>query len=562
MMSGKKILAMEIALLMLLSYITLSGCGVVGAASDLVYDDFDDGSLGTNLGGNAGSCGSQDQYNPTLAFETGHDSAKSLCIQYNIQPGEWGTYWSYFQDDESGYDISAYTHLTMWVKSEIAGRVFKVELKDTWGTQKYVYITQLENFRDGTSTTWQQAEFPLSLFSGIDLKNVTQLNITFDREPWTGTVYIDEIKFVTKPLPPATIRISAPDSAGSGETFRVKIEVDPQWPVAGVQFDLKFDQTKLTVEKVEEGSFLGGKATGTWVGYWTFLREDQSGYDVSGYGSLSLRLKGDGGEKFKIELADTQFDPNNPTTYNHKGEVNVGPLDSDFSTITIPLENFTHGNSLNLMDLKQVNILFNQDPRFGTLYVDEISFGGSLFVDTFEDNDSTNDLGGASGTMESGDTTVFVSSSYEGGCLILNYNRGATYFYSGDINNADGTVKWVYGTITSPGGYVSKPGTFAVITMRAKDGVSGTAQLSLENVVIGDPSAKPIQPIVVNDNVNIQSFDPEDVNMDGDVNLLDLIIVGQHWRETGAPGWIRADVNRDGKVDLSDIIMIGQKWTG
>jgi hypothetical protein len=53
-----------------------------------------------------------------------------------------------------------------------------------------------------------------------------------------------------------------------------------------------------------------------------------------------------------------------------------------------------------------------------------------------------------------------------------------------------------------------------------------------------------------------------DVNCDGHVNALDLVLVGQHFGETGAPGWIPEDVNVDGFVDILDIILIFQYWTG
>jgi hypothetical protein len=53
-----------------------------------------------------------------------------------------------------------------------------------------------------------------------------------------------------------------------------------------------------------------------------------------------------------------------------------------------------------------------------------------------------------------------------------------------------------------------------------------------------------------------------DVNGDGHVNTLDLVLVGQHFGETGPPGWIPEDVNVDGYIDVLDIILIFQNWTG
>jgi len=51
-----------------------------------------------------------------------------------------------------------------------------------------------------------------------------------------------------------------------------------------------------------------------------------------------------------------------------------------------------------------------------------------------------------------------------------------------------------------------------------------------------------------------------DVRVDGCINVLDLILVGQHWGETGAAGWIREDVYIDGEINVSDLILVGQHW--
>ena len=52
------------------------------------------------------------------------------------------------------------------------------------------------------------------------------------------------------------------------------------------------------------------------------------------------------------------------------------------------------------------------------------------------------------------------------------------------------------------------------------------------------------------------------MNGDGHVNVLDMIRVGQHFGETGTPGWIPEDVKQDGEINVLDMIIIGQNWTG
>ncbi len=52
-----------------------------------------------------------------------------------------------------------------------------------------------------------------------------------------------------------------------------------------------------------------------------------------------------------------------------------------------------------------------------------------------------------------------------------------------------------------------------------------------------------------------------DVNRDLVINILDLILVGQHFSENGAPGWINEDVEKDGAVNILDLIKVAQgEW--
>ncbi len=60
----------------------------------------------------------------------------------------------------------------------------------------------------------------------------------------------------------------------------------------------------------------------------------------------------------------------------------------------------------------------------------------------------------------------------------------------------------------------------------------------------------------------VQLFPNWDVNGDGDANVLDMILVGQRWDESGLTGWILEDTNEDGIVNVLDFIIIGQNWTG
>ncbi|MCP3682749.1 MAG: hypothetical protein GY861_08680 [bacterium] len=51
---------------------------------------------------------------------------------------------------------------------------------------------------------------------------------------------------------------------------------------------------------------------------------------------------------------------------------------------------------------------------------------------------------------------------------------------------------------------------------------------------------------------------PEDINQDGKIDILDLILIGQHMGYSGSPGWIKEDVKQDGTIDILDMILVAQ----
>lgn len=53
-----------------------------------------------------------------------------------------------------------------------------------------------------------------------------------------------------------------------------------------------------------------------------------------------------------------------------------------------------------------------------------------------------------------------------------------------------------------------------------------------------------------------------DLNGDAKCNLNDVIVIGNHWSETGIPGWIPQDVNKDGVINLGDVVAAGLRWGG
>ncbi|EMR74679.1 Right handed beta helix region [Thermoplasmatales archaeon SCGC AB-540-F20] len=51
-----------------------------------------------------------------------------------------------------------------------------------------------------------------------------------------------------------------------------------------------------------------------------------------------------------------------------------------------------------------------------------------------------------------------------------------------------------------------------------------------------------------------------DIDMNGVCNILDFILVSNHYNETGSPGWIREDVDNNGIIDVLDFVQVSQHY--
>jgi hypothetical protein len=51
-----------------------------------------------------------------------------------------------------------------------------------------------------------------------------------------------------------------------------------------------------------------------------------------------------------------------------------------------------------------------------------------------------------------------------------------------------------------------------------------------------------------------------DLNNDHAYNIGDLVILGQHWGQTGVKGWIQEDLNSDGAINIGDVVVLGLYW--
>jgi hypothetical protein len=110
-----------------------------------------------------------------------------------------------------------------------------------------------------------------------------------------------------------------------------------------------------------------------------------------------------------------------------------------------------------------------------------VGVGEDFTVDIFVDPDA--EIGGAQFSLSFDPSLITANDVIEGN--LLSQGGASTYFISGTIDNAAGTITGVFGAITADGETVSQSGIFATISFTAGTAV-GTSALDLTNVIVGD----------------------------------------------------------------------------
>ncbi|RKU09597.1 hypothetical protein C6503_20815 [Candidatus Poribacteria bacterium] len=137
----------------------------------------------------------------------------------------------------------------------------------------------------------------------------------------------------------------------------------------------------------------------------------------------------------------------------------------------------------------------------------------------------------------------------------LKAQGGTTFFQSGTIDNTAGKITGLSATRLNEDG-ITGTGTLLSVTFSAKAG--GETQLSLSNFQLGSITgeiinAGPHEVIIVIEG----QLATGDVNRDGQVNVLDLILVSRHLGKTVPPD-SDVDLNGDGVINIQDLIIVAQ----
>ena len=137
----------------------------------------------------------------------------------------------------------------------------------------------------------------------------------------------------------------------------------------------------------------------------------------------------------------------------------------------------------------------------------------------------------------------------------LKTDGGATFFQSGRIDNAAGKIIGLIAGRISEGGV---SGSGSVLQVRFKAKAEGETGLTLQNFEFGSNTGEniPAGPLEIHITVEERLL-TGDVNRDGRVSILDLILVAQQLGKSVSPN-LPVDINGDGVVNIFDLTLVAQ----
>lgn len=141
----------------------------------------------------------------------------------------------------------------------------------------------------------------------------------------------------------------------------------------------------------------------------------------------------------------------------------------------------------------------------------------------------------------------------------LKSDGGTTFFQSGRIDNTAGKITGLIAGRISEGG-ASGSGSLVQVEFTAKS--EGESELALENFEFGSMTGGniPASPLEIRITVE-ERLVTGDVNRDGRVSILDLILVAQQLGKRVAAG-SPVDINGDGIVNIFDLTLVAQGIVG
>ena len=385
-----------------------------------------------------------------------------------------------------------------------------------------------------------QESFPVRLKQG---KNVLLVAV-FDYEGgWGGAAHFGFAPNAEYTVLPPGARFSFSTAATQvkvGDRFTLQLKTENISDLAGWQADMVFDPAVLKVNNVSEGNFL--KQSGGRTHFLKGTIDNETGR-IDGIGSARISEGGVSGEGTLLSIAFIA---------KANGESRLS------------LRKFQAGSSLGetISSRPPDIIIAVGDPS--TLDVSDGPFSLSTDVtpvrlgDTFNlllKAEDVTDLAGWQ-TDIAFDSDVLEAVEVSQGDF-LNVKIGDTFFLQGEIDNTAGKIADISTAKLKGGG--SGTGTLLLITFKAK--AVGETRVTFSNFFAGSSSGKAILSDVPEIVITIEDrkYPASDVNQDGLVNVLDLILVAGHLGSDASVNR-QSDVNGDGTINVLDLIVVAQSF--
>ena len=383
-----------------------------------------------------------------------------------------------------------------------------------------------------------EVSFPATLKQG---KNALLVAVYDSNGGWAGAAlfgFAPDTEYTILP-PGARFSFSTEETqAKVGDRFTVQLKAENISDLAGWQGDVVFDPAVLKVNNVSEGSFLKQGGGGT-----HFLKGtiDNTAGRITGIGSARISEGTASGEGTLLSVSFTA--KANGETRLALRKFQAGTSLGETISARPPDMIITVGDS----DVSDVG-----DDTF-SLSTDVTPVrSGDTFTLRLSAN-SVTDLAGWQ-TDIAFDSEVLEAVEVNEGDF-LKAEGGNTFFLRGTIDNTVGEITKLSSARFGDG--MSGTGTLLLVTFTAK--ATGETRVTFSNFFAGSssreeiPSDVPEIVIIVGE----RAFLASDVNQDGRVNVLDLILVSQYFGEDASAN-PQFDVNGDGAINVLDLIAVSQ----
>lgn len=380
----------------------------------LIVDNFDDLADPNALGG-----GSRTNKGRGSTIDTGYvtdgtydHSSGSLAITYTIP--STGERWALWETDLQGLNVSEYNDLFFYIRGAKGDERVNVYLWDGRAWKDYVNVEDYAR----VSQEWTAVRIPLRAFSGVALDDLTKLQFVFEWEPMSGTVLIDNVRFIAE-----TLLVDSFCDADENNSLNGRAGCFTSMPSCAATITSTFSGG---VHRLDYDVTAGPDC---YAGHWS-----KTSLDLNPYCSLVAKVRGERCGQVAGLSADTRSA--HPEKIKLSDYLPDGITDQ-WQEVRIPLAAYAFVPDWTQGDVYAVAFERHRGASSGSIWWDDAAFEtgcAALWVDNFNDEDDTNALNGGSGVFKAGLATMSSSLSIlhgngdAGAGLVLSYTVHANEY--------------------------------------------------------------------------------------------------------------------------------------